>query len=399
MTYMQKLCIEISDRSVGSDGNRLATRFFKEVVESLGWRAEPQEFDAIDWIDGGAELRVSDTSFAVKVSPYSLGCDAVGTLLAAASIEELEEQTVKDSILVLHGGIAVEQLMPKSFVFYNPEHHQKIIAALERGEPRAIVCATGRNSALAGGVYPFPLIEDGDFNIPSVYMTEEEGKRLLPYTGKTATLRSKSDRVPGKGFNVVAQKGNAEDGRIVITAHIDAKKGTPGAIDNATGVTTLLLLAAIMADYNGKHAVELVALNGEDYYSVPGQMLYIGKNQSNFHNIILNINIDGAGYREGKSAFSFYDLPEQYENLARSVIDDVYGATVGTQWPQGDHSIFIQNGCPAIAVSSAWFIENMDNQTVTHTPKDNLGIVDNRKVVEAAQTLAYILSSINSDTV
>ncbi|MEZ4997668.1 MAG: hypothetical protein R2758_09480 [Bacteroidales bacterium] len=32
-----------------------------------------------------------------------------------------------------------------------------------------MIGATGRSSALAGGVYPFPLIEDGDFDIPSVY--------------------------------------------------------------------------------------------------------------------------------------------------------------------------------------------------------------------------------------
>ena len=89
-------------------------------------------------------------------------------------------------------------LMPKNFVFYNPEEHQKIIALLEKGEPKAIICATGRNAALAGGVYPFPLIEDGDFNIPSVYMTEEEGKKLIQYAGKNIFLESRSRRIPGR---------------------------------------------------------------------------------------------------------------------------------------------------------------------------------------------------------
>ncbi|MBK9392004.1 MAG: M28 family peptidase [Bacteroidetes bacterium] len=32
---------------------------------------------------------------------------------------------------------------------------------------------------------------------------------------------------------------------MVVTAHIDAKKGTPGAIDNATGVIVLLLLSEL----------------------------------------------------------------------------------------------------------------------------------------------------------
>ncbi len=138
--------------------------------------------------------------------------------------------------------------MPKNFVFYNPEEHQKIIALLEKGKPAAVIGATGRNSALAGGVYPFPLIEDGDFDIPSVYMTEEEGNRLLPFAGCIVTLNSVSVRIPGKGYNIIAVKGPEGADRIVVTAHIDAKKGTPGAIDNATGVIVLLLLADLLSD-------------------------------------------------------------------------------------------------------------------------------------------------------
>ena len=48
----------------------------------------------------------------------------------------------------------------------------------------AIIAATGRDPGLAGGVYPFPLIEDGDFDIPSVYMKDVEGDRLADYAGQ-----------------------------------------------------------------------------------------------------------------------------------------------------------------------------------------------------------------------
>ncbi|KPL17280.1 MAG: hypothetical protein AMS26_01495 [Bacteroides sp. SM23_62] len=98
--------------------------------------------------------------------------------------------------------------MPKNFVFCNPEHHQKIISLLESSGAAAIIAATGRNASLAGGVYPFPLIEDGDLNIPSVYMTEEEGVRLLPFIVKQAKIESISKRIMGKGFNAVARKGS-----------------------------------------------------------------------------------------------------------------------------------------------------------------------------------------------
>jgi len=390
-TYLQTLCKEIPDRCVGSEGNRMATSFFEEEISSFGWDTGMQEFDAIDWEDGGAILHCDSSSFEVFVSPYSLGCTVEAQLVSASRAEELAQLEISGKILLLYGGIAEEQLMPKNFVFHNPEEHQQIISLLEKGVPRAIICATGRNAALAGGAYPFPLIEDGDFDIPSVYMTEDEGSKLLPCVGRTVVLESISKRIPGKGYNIIARKGKHSSERFVITAHIDAKKCTPGAIDNATGVVVLLLLAKLLEGYDGDRLIEIVALNGEDYYAVPGQMLYILENQDRFNEILLNINIDGAGYKEGRSAFSFYGLPEEIENNANDVMDRYNGITEGDQWPQGDHSIFIQNGCPAIAVSSKWFTENIDSQEITHTPKDNIEIVDCQKMVEIAEALSLFV--------
>jgi len=390
-SYLRKLCEEIPERSVGSEGNRMATRFFEKEISSFDWNTEIQEFDAIDWENGGALLHSNNVNFEVFVSPYSLGCAVEAQLVSASRVEELVHLEISGKVLFLYGEIAKEQLMPKNFVFYNPEEHQKIISLLEIGRPKAIICATGRNAALAGGVYPFPLIEDGDFDIPSVYMTEDEGRRLLPYVGKTIVLQSISKRIPKKGYNVIARKGKQSNKRIVITAHIDAKKGSPGAIDNATGVIVLLLLAKLLGNYEGDRLIEIVAFNGEDYYAVPGQMLYTSKNQGRFNEILLNINIDGAGYREGKSAFSFYDLPEEIKKNAYEVINRFNGITEGVQWPQGDHSIFTQNGCPAIAVSSEWFSENIESQEITHTPKDNIEIVDCQKVVEIAEALNLLV--------
>ncbi|MRR21860.1 M28 family peptidase [bacterium] len=385
--YLDVLCNRIGERSVGSAGNRLATTFLEKEFSDLGWRTSNAEFEAIDWHDGGASLECNGKSFEVFTGPYSLPFRGSAELLAASTIGELECAGMEGKIILLHGEIAREQLMPKNFVFYNPEEHQKIIALLEKGKPAAVIGATGRNSSLAGGVYPFPLIEDGDFDIPSVYMTEEEGLRLLPLAGNNVTINSVSERIPGKGYNIIAVNGPEDADRIVVTAHIDAKKGTPGAIDNATGVVTLLLLAELLRDYDGPRQVELVAFNGEDYYAVPGQMNYIAANQDRFNTILLDINIDGAGYQEGMSAFSEFGLPDDLSVRMKRVISQYPGITTGPQWPQGDHSIFVQFGVPAIAVTSKWFIENMEHQDVTHTPKDRPEITDCRKIVEIAHAL------------
>jgi aminopeptidase YwaD len=387
LRYLDLFCNTIDERCVGSEGNRIATRFFANELSRLGWETETAEFDAIDWKDGGARLSCDREDFSVLAGPYSLAYNGKATLVAAGSVDELDSIDCTGKILLLYGEIAGEQLMPKNFVFYNPEEHRRIIALLEQRRPAAIISATGRNAALAGGVYPFPLIEDGDFDIPSAYMTEEEGVRLLSCIGRDVTLESRSLRIPGKGYNVIARKGRSGSKKVVVTAHIDAKKGTPGAIDNATGVTVLLLLARQLKDYECSNMIELVAFNGEDYYAVPGQMDYLMANQGKFNEMLLNINIDGAGYKEGLSAFSLFDLPEPLRKCAVDVITDYPGITEGAPWPQGDHSIFLQNGVPAIAVSSKWFIDNIEIQDITHTPKDKPEIVDCHKLVEISSAL------------
>lgn len=117
--------------------------------------------------------------------------------------------------------------------------------------------------------------------MPSVYIEETKGKDLFKFKGRQARLISKATRTPSKGFNIIGVKGNYPQNRIVITVHIDTKKDTPGAIDNTIGITTLLLLANLLKGYRGSYKIELVALNGEDYYSIPGQMAYIEKTKNN----------------------------------------------------------------------------------------------------------------------
>ena len=237
------------------------------------------------------------------------------------------------------------------------------------------MCATERNAGTAGGVYPFPLFEDGDFDIPSVYMKDTEGEKLLACAGKTVELVSRARRIPETAFNVVGRNSSVEKNRIVVTAHIDTKIDTTGAIDNGTGVTILLLVAELLQDSSCNLPIELLVLNGEDYYGAPGQVKYVEQNAGRFSDILLNINIDGAGYKEGLSCFSPFNLPDELQAALHELFAENPALVEGLPWYQGDHSMFLQQGCPAIAVSSQWFIEHMETQEITHTPKDNLEVV------------------------
>ncbi len=297
----------------------------------------------------------------------------------------------KDKILLLKDDITKEQLMPKNFPFYNPEHHQEIIKNMEKSGCRAIIAATPQNPEVAAGEYPFPFIEDGDFDIPSVYMKDEEGERLEKYEGKKVMLEIKSKRKPAKGYNIVAHKGESKE-KVVFCAHIDSKKGTPGAIDDAGGITVLLLLAELLKDYIDPLTIEIVALNGEDYYSNSGEIMYLKNNEKKLSEIILAVNLDGVGYYKGKTAYSLYECSAQLQEMIDNVFDELNEIVTDDHWYQGDHMIFVQNQRPALALTST----SMDDLlAIGHTPDDNLSIVDKEKLVVISKALYNLVLNLN----
>ena len=273
--HLEFLCKTIDSRRVGSSGNQLATAYAAEILNKAGFQVETPEFSCIDWIGESASLSINSENFSVQSSPYSLGCQVEARLQVLQSVEALENSEIGDEVVLLVGDLAKEQIMPKNFEFYNPEEHQRIIHLLETKKPVAIIAAARFNPEVAGALYPYPMFEDGDFDIPSVFTSVEEGERIAAFTGQIARLESVCRRIPSSGCNVIARKHPIADKRIVLSAHIDAKTGTPGVLDNASGVVTLLLLSEMLADYQEKLDLEILLFNGEDYYSSPGEMQYI----------------------------------------------------------------------------------------------------------------------------
>jgi aminopeptidase YwaD len=391
--HLQMLCYQIPNRRLGSEGNRQATTYVGDALKDLGCDVELQSFDCLDWKDEGASLVARGETYEVCSSPYSLGCDLTAKLVVAPTMDELSKLTPEAVILLLKGEITHEQLMPKQFPFYNPEHHQQIYQLLEEKAPLAIITATSRNPELAGGMYPFPMIEDGDFDIPSVYMKDVDGEKLLAAAGGDVDLKICATRVPARGHNIVARIGPFGQKKIVVCAHIDAKDKTPGALDNGTGVVMLLLLAELLVGYGGRYQVELVALNGEDHYSAQGQKVYLKDHLASMDQILLVINSDLAGYRRGHTAYSLYACPEKITTLVRETFAAYEGIVEGELWYQGDHSIFVQHGRPAIAITSDRFMEL--SAQITHTPEDVLNLVNPTKVVELSLAVRDVIGQLN----
>ena len=389
--YLHEICVNIPSRRVGSQGNQQATAYFKSVLQQFNFIAESQPFDCIDQRLGEIRLSAGGLDFEAFISPYTLACDINTELAVAATIDELETADVRGKILLLRGEIAKEQIMPKNFVFYNPEEHQRIYRLLEEKQPAAIISATTRNPELAGAVYPFPMFEDGDFDIPSAYMTDGEAEKLAILVGGKVSLKMDAERIPSTAENISAFIGNEADKRIVVCAHIDAKPESPGAVDNGGGTVILLLLAELLKDFAGKKTIEILALNGEDYYSAGGQMEYLRRHHGRMDQIELVINLDGVGFAGHATGLSFYECSEEFKRNALAAMGKYPGIEEMQPWFQGDHMVFVMNGVPAAALTTTGFMQMETG--IAHTSRDTIDQIDVQLLAEAAQFLFDLITS------
>ncbi|MDA3936221.1 MAG: M28 family peptidase [Actinomycetota bacterium] len=391
---LDELCTTHPDREVGRPGNTAANELFAHVCGNAGLEIEHLPFKCLVWEHGDATLRVAGHESHVLPGPYSPALKATAPLAAVDTIDALEDGEFAGSALLLHGELTREQLMPKNFVFYNPAMSKRIVAALEQQQPVAVLASTAKNPNLAGSLYPFPLVDDGDFDLPTAYMKDTEGTKLLDLVGREADLSIDSRRIAGHAEQLVARKPGTGAGRIVVTGHIDSKAGSPGALDNATGTLALLLLAESLGDYAGAPSIELVPLNGEDHYSAGGQMTWLAANRDRLDNVIVNINLDAAGCVGVRTAVTTYGCPEHIEHAVHESVDSRPKFFMGDPWFQSDHSIFLQKGIPAIAITSenfAWLSEE-----ITHTTRDSVEMVDANIMVDVARYLREIIERMTS---
>ena len=85
--------------------------------------------------------------------------------------------------------------------------------------------------------------------------------RALGYDVRIQKFSVDSDR----SHNVIAHWPNHHSSRLVIGAHIDTVRGSPGANDNASGIAVLLENARIFAGTPQARWLELVAFGSEEY--------------------------------------------------------------------------------------------------------------------------------------
>lgn len=385
---VERLCAS-GDRALGTGRNREATAYVAERLRAAGTTVESIGFEVPEWSYGAARVSTADLDIVMHPGPFSPPAEGEGRLVVIRSLDDLAQLDAGGAVLLLIGEIAETQFTPRDYPFYTDAGHTAIVDALEGARPLAVLAATGA-SAMTGAMSPFPLFEDAGFRVPSAYMTEIEGARLARRVGQTTRVSIDSRTRPSTGEQPVGLRPGTGKGRIVVSAHVDSKPETPGAIDNAAGVAVMLAVAELLNGVDLSRGLEFVPFNGEDHALAPGEMAWLGA--ADLSDVELAINIDAPGLRGGPSAYSLYGVDDATRTAAARAAET--GDVVeGPEWPASDHMIFVMRGIPAIAVTSSDFVTA--SRGFSHTPKDVPEILDFDLLAQTARFVADLIR--NSD--
>jgi aminopeptidase YwaD len=103
------------------------------------------------------------------------------------------------------------------------------------------------------------------------------------------------------------------------------------------------------------------------------------------------VNADDAGFKQGRTVYSYYECSHQLEAKSEKIFQQFNGLVRGEPWFNGDHMVFVQNQVPALAFTSEYMAELM--KTVTHTSLDTPENIDYHKLVELVDSLNALIRS------
>jgi hypothetical protein len=100
---------------------------------------------------------------------------------------------------------------------------------------------------------------------------------------------------------------------VLIGAHYDSLRGTPGANDNASGVAALLEIARLLTKINPARTVRFVAFVNEEppffYSSEMGSRVYARRARERGDNIVAMFSLETIGYYADTKGSQHYPLP------------------------------------------------------------------------------------------
>lgn len=385
---IRTLSEDIGSRPAASANHRKAVTLIDSEFKAAGLHSQVQEYFCPEWHFEEVFLSDGINNHSAIPNIYTLPCDICCEYVTAFSMDELKKLTLKNKILVLSGELTEKSFIARNFDVFKEDYQEEIFEFLENNEPLAIITISHKEDQV------MPLFEDSDFNIPSVTVSKTVGEKILNAGASKLTLTIKSSLRDGKSANVIAHTNQNAEEKMIICGHFDTKFFTPGAIDNATGTATMLVLSQILQELDLKKNVEFVAFGAEDTF-FPGDRSYFEREAFESEKIKLAVNIDSVIMKGEENSVIFLCEDEQINQKILSIKDKTPGIKEVQPYFEGDHAFFAMRGIPVASLSSTNVHDYIDR--VIHTENDTMEKTEPARIMEVIEFIVNLIRAFDTD--
>lgn len=189
----------------------------------------------------------------------------------------------------------------------------------------------------------------------------------------------------GQSRNVLATKADAFPERfLVVGAHYDTVKDTPGANDNASGVGVMIETAICLSGLELPVPVVYVAFGSEEG-SHSGSKHFVSLLNSK---VMGMINLDAVGVDAAMEIGCYGKVDPWLANQCRANAEflgfELSGSNFGGK---SDYASFADAGIPVACFART-------DQPTAHTPEDNMSIISTPAMVQIGQVLVNSLMEV-----
>ena len=403
MAHVQHLCIDIGHRPAGSPQNKAAAEYIERVFRDCGLTCERQVFNCPSWECHETLLELGNRPLEASANWRSIPGDVTGPTVAVGALEELQHTELAGRIAILYGVLTQDEISNRDSTVYYPPDHRKINTIIDKKHPLAVITVTPFLHSLRH------VIKDPDMPVPSVTVMPEIGLELVRHAGETVHLRIESKCFQDTSWNVIGSRPGKRPERIVISAHYDTVWGSPGAIDNASGVGVMLTLAELLAVRELPIGLEFYASSGEEFGG-QGTLAYlehyglkefpfrwdkpVGESSPVWEPILAMFNIDGVGVELSPNSVTTIAASKAFDNLVSKIKTEKYPSMERVDaWPASDHYTFYSHGVPSVAFKFEGGIPNLH-----HHPIDTIQWISPRRLAEVVSFITDVLDELQDKT-
>lgn len=231
---------------------------------------------------------------------------------------------------------------------------------------------------------------NGGQGIPAFGLSREAADRLLASSGRVR-LTVQGHEGPEPLSTLLLDLPGTSERRIVISAHLDGHPGAESAIDNATGLATVLALGRAFGSIQETLSTGItVAVFSAEEWGLAGSRVWLRKIPENLlANMQMNLNLDSIAGSPNLTALTsgFAELDSVIEEGSAAAERPI--RIHRPLMPNSDHANFAAMGVPAMRLI-AGFDEPQSHLRYLLTNRDTRDLVDPHELQSAAVTAGAV---------